>query len=56
MIPPSPTRTLLTPARFALLGQFFRFGVVGFAGFLVDTAAVYALKDRLGLIPAGRLA
>ena len=52
MIPPLPTRTLLTPARLALLGQFFRFGVVGFAGFLVDTAAVYALKDRFGLIPA----
>ena len=56
MNPSSPTRTLLTPARLALLGQFFRFGVVGFAGFLVDTAAVYALKDRLGLIPAGLLA
>ncbi|MGI4945434.1 MAG: GtrA family protein [Janthinobacterium lividum] len=56
MIPPSPTRTLLTPARLALLAQFFRFGVVGFAGFLVDTAAVYAFKDSLGLIPAGLLA
>ena len=56
MLLPSPIRTLLTPGRQALVMQFFRFGVVGFAGFLVDTAMVYALKDRVGLIPAGLLA
>lgn len=56
MVLPSPIRTLLTPGRQALIRQFFRFGVVGFAGFLVDTAMVYALKDRVGLVPAGLLA
>ena len=56
MILPSPIRALLTPGRQALVRQFVRFGVVGFAGFLVDTASVYAFKDRVGLIPAGLLA
>lgn len=51
-----PLHALLPPARQALLLQFFRFGVVGFVGFLVDTAVVYALKDRVGLIPAGLVA
>ncbi len=53
---PFPFRALLSPARQALLLQFFRFGTVGFAGFLVDTAVVYALMDRVGLIPAGLFA
>ena len=56
MTPPFELRALLTPARSLLLHQFLRFGVVGFAGFLVDTAVVYALKDRVGLVPAGLLA
>ncbi len=56
MTPPFELRALLTPARLLLLHQFVRFGVVGFAGFLVDIAVVYALKDRVGLIPAGLLA
>ena len=56
MILPSPTRTLPPSGRQALALQFFRFGVIGFAGFLVDTAMVYALKDRVGLVPAGLLA
>jgi putative flippase GtrA len=46
------TRTL-TPARMALLRQFLRFGTVGFAGFLVDTAVVYALRGWLGLYIGG---
>lgn len=42
------------PARHhALLGQMLRFGVVGFFGFAVDTAVVYALRARLGLYAAG---
>lgn len=49
-------RARLTPARRRTAEQFLRFGVVGFGGFLVDTAAVYALKDHTGLIPAGMLA
>lgn len=32
-----------------------RFGVVGFAGFLIDTAVVYAAKGWLGLYGAGML-
>ena len=49
-----PTRTtLLTPARLLLLRQFLRFGLVGAAGFLVDTGVVYGLRGWIGLIPAG---
>ncbi|WP_264712379.1 GtrA family protein [Limobrevibacterium gyesilva] len=43
----------MTPSRVALLQQFLRFGTVGFIGFLVDTAVVYALKGSLGLYAAG---
>jgi len=56
MTSPLPHHPLLTPARRRLAEQFLRFGVVGFGGFLVDTAAVYSLKDHTGLIPAGMLA
>ena len=56
MTSPLPHHSLLTPARRRLAEQFLRFGVVGFGGFLVDTAAVYSLKDHTGLIPAGMLA
>jgi putative flippase GtrA len=42
-----------TPERIVVLGQFLRFGVVGTAGFLVDTAVVYALRGWLGLYGAG---
>ena len=42
------------PARHhVLLGQMLRFGVVGVAGFVVDTAVVYALRRSLGLYGAG---
>ena len=33
--------------------DFLRFATVGASGFLVDTAVVYGLKDRLGLYGAG---
>lgn len=56
MTRPVPPRAFLTPARRRTVQQFLRFGVVGFAGFLVDTAAVYSLKDHTGLVPAGLLA
>ncbi len=54
-MPPSAryTRTML--ARFPVLGQFLRFGVVGTAGFVMDTAVLYAML-ALGLGPyAGRV-
>jgi putative flippase GtrA len=35
--------------------QFFRFGVVGTSGFVIDTAVVYATRHWLGLIGAGIL-
>ena len=38
---------------FIVIGQFFRFGVVGASAFLIDTAIVYGLKGRLGLYGAG---
>jgi putative flippase GtrA len=44
-----------TPARLVVLAQFFRFGVVGTIGFLVDTAVVYATRGALGLYGAGLL-
>jgi putative flippase GtrA len=39
-----------------LLAQFLRFGAVGTAGFMVDTATVYATKGALGLYGAGAVA
>ena len=40
----------LGPARFKLLAEFLRFGVVGTVGFVVDTAVLYAgLALGLGL-------
>jgi len=42
--------------RQVLLAQFLRFGAVGAAGFVVDTATVYATKAELGLYGAGLLA
>ena len=48
--------SMMTPARLVLARQLLRFGVVGFAGFLVDAGVVYGLKDLVGLIPAGLLA
>ena len=39
-----------------VLAQFLRFGTVGAAGFLVDTATVYATRGALGLYGAGAIA
>jgi len=36
--------------------DFFRFGIVGVAGFVVNTAAVYAVRGLIGLYAAGVLA
>jgi putative flippase GtrA len=49
-------RQFVTNDRFAVLTQFLRFGVVGTLGFLVDTAVVYSLRYRLGLLGAGLVA
>ena len=35
------------------LAQLIRFGLVGTAGFVLDTAVVYALRGRIGLYGAG---
>ena len=43
------------PARTALLWQFFRFGLVGFSGAMVDTAVIYGTRAWLGLYGAGAL-
>ena len=50
---PSPLRPLATPARVAMAAQFVKFGAVGLLGLVLDTAAVYALRDSLGLYGAG---
>jgi putative flippase GtrA len=47
---------VLTPARLALAAQFLRFGIVGTAGFVVDTCVVYATRGALGLYGAGVVA
>lgn len=43
-------------AKLPLLLQFLRFGTVGVAGFVVDTATVYATRGALGLYGAGAVA
>jgi putative flippase GtrA len=53
---PPPARQVASPARIATLVQFLMFGTVGTAGFLVDTATVYALRGSLGLYGAGMAA
>lgn len=45
----------VTPERRAVFAQFLRFGAVGTAGFVVDTAVVYATRFWLGLYGAGAL-
>lgn len=50
---PPRLRTIATPERLRLLQQFMQFGTVGFAGFLVDTLVVYALRGAIGLYAAG---
>ena len=43
------------PQRWALLREFFRFGLVGLSGAAVDTAVIYGTRAWLGLIGAGAL-
>lgn len=52
---PPPLRPWASPTRVALLTEFVRFGLVGFAGLFVDTAVVYATRYSLGLYGAGAL-
>jgi putative flippase GtrA len=47
---------VLGPRLGALAVQFMRFGVVGAAGFMVDTAVVYALRGPIGIYAAGAAA
>lgn len=54
-LPPS-WQSSATPARVAMAAQFMRFGVVGLAGLVVDTATVYGLRHSLGLYGAGLVA
>lgn len=42
--------------RVQLAMQFLRFGTVGAAGFVVDTAVVYALRGAIGIYAAGAAA
>lgn len=51
-----PSSRFVTPARLTLAAQFCRFGVVGAAGFVIDTATVYGLRHMLGLYGAGLVA
>jgi putative flippase GtrA len=53
---PAPLRRRVRPGHIRLLAQFTQFGFVGVAGFLVDTAVVYAVRDMVGLYVAGTLA
>ena len=50
---PHPARRLATEARVMTRAQFIKFGTVGTAGFVVDTAIVYALRGSIGLYGAG---
>jgi putative flippase GtrA len=52
---PPPLRRSVTPARLAVLMEFFRFGLVGLTGLVIDTAVVYATRGWLGLYGAGVL-
>ncbi len=46
--PRGSIQAMLTPARRKLAHQFFRFGVVGAFGFLLDNATVYGLQGVAG--------
>jgi putative flippase GtrA len=50
---PRALRPSVTPGRLTLAAEFVRFGIVGAAGFVVDTATVYGLRAALGLYGAG---
>ena len=53
---PAPLRRRVRPAHLHLLAQLVQFGFVGVAGFVTDTAVVYATRDWAGLYVAGTLA
>ena len=53
---PGPARRRVSAGHVRLLAQMVQFGAVGVAGFLVDTAAVYATAPTLGLYGAGAFA
>ena len=53
---PGPARRHISAGHVGLLAQMLQFGTVGVAGFLVDTAAVYATLPALGLYGAGTFA
>jgi putative flippase GtrA len=53
---PGPMRRHVRPAHVQLLVQLMQFGTVGVAGFLVDTAVVYATRFWAGLYVGGALA
>ena len=53
---PMPVRRRIAPSHVRLLAQFTQFGLVGVAGFAVDTAVVYAVRWPLGLYLAGAVA
>jgi len=52
----APILQRLAPDRRAWLFDLLRFGTVGVAGFLIDTAVVYGTRAQLGLYGAGVLA
>ena len=53
---PGPARRQISAGQMRLLAQMMQFGTVGVAGFLVDTAVVYAALPALGLYAAGAFA
>jgi putative flippase GtrA len=53
---PQTGRFRLSRAHLGLAAEFLRFGAVGAAGFVVDTAMVYGTRALLGLYAAGVLA
>ena len=53
---PGPARRHISAGQMRLLAQMMQFGTVGVAGFLVDTAVVYAALPALGLYAAGAFA
>ncbi|HET6607969.1 MAG TPA: GtrA family protein [Rhodopila sp.] len=55
LLPPT-LRRAVTPAQAAMAMEFFRFGLVGLVGLVIDTATVYGTRHSLGLYGAGVLA
>jgi putative flippase GtrA len=53
---PLAVRRRVTRDHVRLLAQFMQFGVVGVVGFVVDTAALYAIRAPAGLYVGGAIA